>query len=74
MKIAFLFAPLEEEIFIKTPEGSKRTAPYLKLVKSLHGLKKAPKNWYETLTAWFEEIHYLPSVSDVCLFVHEDQN
>jgi hypothetical protein len=74
VKSAFLFAPLEEEIFIKTPEGSKRTAPYLKLVKSLYGLKQAPKNWYKTLTAWFEEINYLPSVSDACLFVHEDRN
>jgi hypothetical protein len=32
VKSALLFAPLQEEIFIKTPEGSKRKAPYLKLV------------------------------------------
>ncbi|KNZ64524.1 hypothetical protein VP01_1019g5 [Puccinia sorghi] len=62
---AFLFSPLEEEIYIKTPEGLKQTTPYLKLVKSLYGLKQAPKNWYNTLTAWFEEINYNPSVSDV---------
>ncbi|KNZ56887.1 hypothetical protein VP01_2294g4 [Puccinia sorghi] len=30
VKSAFLFAPLEEEIYIKTPEGSKRKAPFLK--------------------------------------------
>ena len=29
VKSVFLFAPLEEEIFIKTPEGSKRKAPNL---------------------------------------------
>jgi hypothetical protein len=74
VKSAFLFAPLEEEIYIKTPEGSKRSAPYLKLVKSLYGLKQAPKNWYETLTAWFEEIDYDPSISDACLFIHKDKN
>jgi hypothetical protein len=51
VKSAFLFAPLDEEIYIKTPEGSKRSSPYLKLNKSLYGLKQAPKNWYETLTA-----------------------
>ena len=45
VKSAFLFAPLEEEIFIKTPEGSSRSTLYLKLVKSLYGLKQAPKNW-----------------------------
>jgi hypothetical protein len=56
MKSAFLFAPLEEEIYIKTPEGSTRTAPYLKLVKSLYGLKQAPKNWYDTLMSWLRRL------------------
>ncbi|KNZ56886.1 hypothetical protein VP01_2294g3 [Puccinia sorghi] len=56
-----------------TPEGSKRTAPYLKLIKSLYGLKQAPKNWYQTLTGWFEEIGYRPSVSDACLFIHKEK-
>jgi hypothetical protein len=74
VKSAFLFAPLDKEIYIKTPEGSKRTSPYLKLNKSLYGLKKAPKNWCETLTAWFEEIDYAPSVSDACLFIHVKKN
>jgi hypothetical protein len=74
VKSVFLFAPLEEEIYIKTPEGSSRKTSCLKLVKSLYGLKQAPKNWYKTLTAWFEEINYLPSVSDACLFIHEERN
>jgi hypothetical protein len=43
-------------------------------VKSLYGLKQAPKNWYETLTAWFEEIGYDPSMSDACLFIHKEKN
>ncbi|KNZ46977.1 hypothetical protein VP01_6780g1, partial [Puccinia sorghi] len=33
-----------------------------------------PKNWYHTLTSWFEEIDYQPSSSDVCLFIHKDKN
>jgi hypothetical protein len=74
VKSAFLFAPLEEEIYIKTPEGSSRKAPYLKLEKSLYGLKQAPKNWFKTLTSWFEEISYNPSVSDACLFIHSKKN
>ncbi|KNZ53185.1 hypothetical protein VP01_3314g3 [Puccinia sorghi] len=48
----FLFDPLQEEIYIKTPEGLKRTAPYLKLVKSLYGLQQALKNWYQRLNSW----------------------
>jgi hypothetical protein len=74
VKSAFLFASLDEEIYIKTPEGSNRTSPYLKLVKSLYGLKQAPKNWYKTLTSWFQEIDYYPSVLDTCLFIHKDKD
>jgi hypothetical protein len=48
VKSAFLFAPLDEEIYIKTPEGSKRSSPYLKLNKSLYGLKQAPKKCWPT--------------------------
>jgi hypothetical protein len=58
VKSAFLYAPLKEEVYIKTPEGSHRKAPYLKLKKSLYGLKQAPANWYETLTKWFISINF----------------
>ncbi|KNZ48178.1 hypothetical protein VP01_5855g1 [Puccinia sorghi] len=58
IKSPFLFVPLEEEIFIKTPEGSKLTAPFLKVVRSL----------------WFKEINYTPSTSDACLLIHREKN
>ncbi|KNZ48551.1 uncharacterized protein VP01_558g5 [Puccinia sorghi] len=74
MKSVFLFALLNKEIFIKTPQGSKRKALYLHLVKFLYGLKQAPKNWYEILTAWFIKINYNPSVSDYFLFIHKDKS
>jgi hypothetical protein len=74
VKSAFLYAPLKEEVYIKTPEGSTRKAPYLKLNKSLYGLKQAPANWYDTLTQWFECINYQQSTSDPCLFIHKDRH
>jgi hypothetical protein len=40
----------------------------------LYGLKQAPKNWYNTLTLWFEEISYNPSVSDACLFINKNKD
>jgi transposase InsO family protein len=73
VKSAFLFAPLEEEIYIKTPEGSKRKAPFLKLKKSLYGLKQAPANWYNTLTTWFTEIDFEQSAADPCVFIHKNK-
>lgn len=74
VKSAFLYAPLKENLYIKTPEGSSRKAPFLRLRKSLYGLKQAPANWYETLTSWFEEINYMQSTSDPCLFIHRDKD
>jgi hypothetical protein len=74
VKSAFLYAPLKEEVYIKTPEGSSRTAPYLKLNKSLYGLKQAPANWYDTLTKWFESINFNQSTSDPCLYIHKDRS
>lgn len=65
---AFLHAPLEENVFIVTPEGCPRMSPYLKLKKSLYGLKQAPRNWYHTLTSWFESQGFVESDSDPCLY------
>ncbi|KAH9441023.1 hypothetical protein Pst134EB_033194 [Puccinia striiformis f. sp. tritici] len=73
VKSAFLYAPLKETIYIKTPEGSKRKAPFLKLNRSLYGLKQAPANWFETLTTWFKGIHFEQSTSDPCLFIHRNK-
>ncbi|KNZ52895.1 hypothetical protein VP01_3405g1 [Puccinia sorghi] len=75
--LALLVLAIDLKLPIKqfdTPKGSRRKAPYLKLLKSLYGLKQATKNWYETLTSWFQEIDYCPSVSDACLFIHKDKN
>ncbi|KNZ45022.1 copia protein, partial [Puccinia sorghi] len=69
VKSVFLFAPLEEEIYIKTPKGSKRKAPFLKLNKSLYGLQQTHKTWNETLTAWFLEID---DNKDSFVFFHVD--
>lgn len=38
VKGAFLHAPLNKNVIIRTPEGSTRKFPYLKLNKSLYGL------------------------------------
>ncbi|KNZ59604.1 hypothetical protein VP01_1696g3 [Puccinia sorghi] len=56
-----------------TPEGCKRRAPFLKLKKSFYGLKQAPKNWYDTLTSWFNKINFYQSIVDPCLFIQKDK-
>ena len=50
VKTAFLNGDLDEEIYIEQPEGFKvigNEIKVCKLIKSLNGLKQAPKQWHE---------------------------
>jgi hypothetical protein len=54
---AFLEADIEEEIYMKQPEGLRHTdingeERVCLLKNSLYGLKQAPRNWNKTITAW----------------------
>ena len=50
VKTAFLNGDLEEEIYMKQPEGfvvPGSESKVCKLKKSLYGLKQAPKDWHQ---------------------------
>ena len=48
MKTVFLHGELEEEIYMKQPEGFVVPGKELRrLKKSLYGLKQAPRQWYK---------------------------
>ena len=53
VKSAFLHGDIDEEIYMKHPEGYI-TDPSLvcKLNKSLYGLKQAPREWYSKMDAF----------------------
>eukprot|EP00873_Tetraselmis_striata_P007793 jgi/Tetstr1/428057/TSEL_018113.t1 len=51
---AFLYAPVEEEIYMRPPPGyeqydAKGRPMVLRLLKSMYGLKQSPRNWHNTL-------------------------
>jgi hypothetical protein len=57
---AFMEANIDEEIYMRQPEGfrrtdSKGTELVCLLQKALYGLKQAPMNWNKTIIAWLEE-------------------
>jgi hypothetical protein len=71
---AFLYASLDEEIYIKHPHGYTappgcNTLPALRLLKSLYGLKQAPREWYSTVRKALEELGYSISPLDECLIM-----
>ncbi|KAL2246006.1 UNVERIFIED_CONTAM: Retrovirus-related Pol polyprotein from transposon RE1 [Sesamum indicum] len=71
---AFLHGFIEEEIYMKPPEGYDVPAGHVcKLKKSLYGLKQASRQWNLEFTKQLEKIGFTQSKSDHCLFtVHTD--
>lgn len=66
---AFLYGNLEENVFLKTPEGVIETqGTALKLQRSLFGLKQAPKCWNTRFYTFINKIGFVRSKADYCLF------
>ena len=68
---AFLNATLEEEIFVRVPDGYLNTANAgcLKLVKALYGLKQAPREWWKEINGHLESLGYKACELDECLYM-----
>ena len=68
---AFLNGDLQEEIFMKQPEGYVKQGQenlVCKLNKSLYGLKQASRCWYETFDHFLKESGYKQCTADSCLY------
>lgn len=72
---AFLNGDLEEEIFIKTPEGPAvekssraRSDHVCKLNKSVYGLKQAPRCWNRMFSEFLQKIYFTQGDEDQCIF------
>ena len=69
---AFAQAELKEEVYVEYPRmfGSKiGSGRVLHLLKSLYGLRQAPRTFFEKLKAGLEERGWKQSVIDPCLFL-----
>jgi hypothetical protein len=60
-----------ETYFVKPPVGCPKSSPgtYWKLLRSLYGLRQAPKLWFEKLTAHLKSMGLRNSPNSPCLFV-----
>jgi hypothetical protein len=60
----------EEEYFLRPPSGCPRSQPgqYWRLLRSLYGLKRAPKLWFEMLSNHLKSMGLTCSDTSPCLF------
>lgn len=68
---AFLNGDLQEEVYMKQPEGfDDCSGKVCRLVKSLYGLKQASRIWNKKLSAALVDLGLVRSDVDQCIYYH----
>ena len=66
---AFVQADLEENVFMRLPQGCGRlSGKIVRLNKSLYGLKQASRQWYAHLTRCLLTLGFLQCLAGACVF------
>ncbi|KAJ8892014.1 hypothetical protein PR048_004579 [Dryococelus australis] len=69
----FLNGYVDNDIYIKTPDGVKNEpSKVLKLKRSLYGMRSAPRKWNERFHNFMETRGMTRSASDFCLYIGEN--
>eukprot|EP00253_Pinus_taeda_P034415 PITA_34415 len=71
VKTTFLHGDLEEEIYMKQPEGlavKGKKELVRKLKKSLYELKQSPRMWYQKFDTFIQGLGFTRSKADHCLY------
>jgi hypothetical protein len=71
VKTTFLHGGLEEEIYMKQPEGfvvKGKKELVCKLKKSLYGLKQSPRMWYQKFDTYMLGLGFTRSKEDHCVY------
>ena len=67
---AFLYAPIEEELYIIHPNNRGSITP---LKRALYGLKQSPKNWNDTLRQFLNKFDFYDTEHSPGLFISRDK-
>jgi len=65
---AFTNSFLDEDIYVKFPDGYKRRGWSLKLIRALYGLRRSPLLWQKDLSSTFHELGLEACSEDPCVF------
>jgi hypothetical protein len=74
VKTAFLNGNIEEEIFMKQPEGYEEGDKVCFLRKGLYGLKQAARQWNKEIDKVLKKSGYSQSAHDPCLYCIDRDN
>jgi transposase InsO family protein len=66
---AFLNGNLSENIFMQSPQGYSSRARFVKLLKSLYGLRQAPHEWFKVIDNYLLSIGFTKIKSTTCLYL-----
>jgi hypothetical protein len=75
VKTIFLHGDLEEEIYMKHPKGfvvKGKQELVRKLKRSLYGLKKSPRRWYQKFDTYILSLGFVRSKVDHCIYSKEE--
>ena len=72
VETAFLNADLQEDVYIKPPEGIDLPSGYncFKLTKALYGLKQSPREWYNNINTFLQSLGFIRLQSEHCLYFY----
>ena len=79
VETAFLYGELEEEIFMKVPEGYRECGyeigddEILELLMAIYGLIQAARQWWKKFMTLLEGIGFVRSLADPCLVKRTDK-
>jgi len=75
VKMAFLYGKLNEEIYMKQPEGCTtqgQGSKFMHLLHALYGLKQATLQWWRELEAFMKTMGFHQASSDARVFIMSD--
>ena len=77
VRTTFLHGDLEEEIYMRQPQGyvvKGKEKLVCKLKKSLYGLKQTPRQWYLKFDRFMSEQGYTKCHSDHCVYLKKQND
>ncbi|KAF0771177.1 hypothetical protein AaE_002477, partial [Aphanomyces astaci] len=71
---AFLNGEIDCEVYVKYPPGfdtAKNRRDVFRALRSVYGIKQAPRLWYQTLATYLRRQGYTQLVKDRCVFTKQ---